>query len=166
MQSKGTKPLSDFYVISLRFSLALVVLMLASCAIKKKGEKSQASLEKPGDKLMSVIDSWVGTPYKYGGETRSGTDCSGFVKAVYSEVYGISLPRTSQAMLESAQGIDPDQLRPGDLVFFEISLKNYHVGIYTGDRKFAHASEKKGVIISSLDEPYYIRTFIKAGRFL
>jgi len=115
---------------------------------------------------MQVINSWIGTPYKFGGESRTGADCSGFVKAVYSEVYGIALPRTSEAMLEASQGINPDQLRPGDLVFFEISRKNFHVGIYTGGRRFAHASEKKGVIISSLDEPYYVRTFIKAGRIL
>lgn len=166
MQSQGTQISTRFYPINLAVYLGLTVLVLAACSIKKKGEKPELPPEKPGDKLMRVIDTWIGTPYKYGGESRSGADCSGFVKAVYSEVYGISLPRTTQAMLESARGINPDQLRPGDLVFFEISRKNFHVGIYTGDRKFAHASEKKGVIISSMDEPYYIRTFVKAGRFL
>ncbi len=141
-------------------------MLLTACHVKRKVSIEHPPTEKPEDRLMQVINSWLGTPYKYGGESRSGADCSGFVKAVYSEVYGVTLPRTSQAMLEESQGINSEQLRPGDLVFFEISHKNFHVGIYTGGRKFAHASEKKGVIISSLDEPYYVRTFIKAGRIL
>lgn len=146
--------------------LFFVIVLLEACHTSQKTQPGKPLADKEKERLMQVINSWIGTPYKYGGESRSGADCSGFVKAVYSEVYGVALPRTSQAMLEASQGIAPERLRPGDLVFFEISNKNYHVGIYTGARKFAHASEKKGVIISSLDEPYYLKTFIKAGRFL
>lgn len=143
-----------------------MAILLIGCHVKRKAITQKPAYVKPEDRLMQVIENWIGTPYSYGGETLNGTDCSGFVKAVYSEVYGIALPRTTKAMLEACRGINPDDMKPGDLVFFEISRNNFHVGIYTGDRRFAHASEKKGVIFSSLDEPYYVRTFIKAGRFL
>jgi cell wall-associated NlpC family hydrolase len=146
-------------------SIFIMAMLLTGCHAKRKAITQKPAYVHPEDRLMQVIESWIGTPYRYGGESRDGTDCSGFVKAVYSEVYGIALPRTTKAMLEACRGISPDQLKPGDLVFFEISRNNFHVGIYTGDRRFAHASEKKGVIVSSLDEPYYVRTFTKAGRF-
>ncbi len=166
MRSKISLHPTFFQLIGLFFQVCLISLIFESCHSTRPAETKGLHREKPNTRLIQEIEGWIGTPYKYGGESRRGADCSGFVKAVYLEVFGISLPRTSQAMLEGSTGINPDQLKPGDLVFFEISKKNYHVGIYVGERKFAHASEKKGVIYSSMDDPYYQKTFIKAGRFL
>lgn len=115
--------------------------------------------------LSAAIAPWLGVPYKFGGSTRSGVDCSGLVMNVIHEVRGITLRRSSIEMMKEIEPIDKTQLRPGDLVFFKIGGRTgYHVGIYTGKGKFAHASTSKGVIISNLEEPYYVRHYFASGR--
>lgn len=116
--------------------------------------------------LFQEVGSWLGTPYKYAACTKSGTDCSGFVQAVFQKVYNINLPRISRDMAAKSQKISKANLQHGDLVFFKTSSKPRinHVGIYLGDGKFAHSSTKKGVIISTLNEGYYLKTFVQGGR--
>ena len=116
--------------------------------------------------LLDEAYSWVGTPYAYGGHSRRGTDCSGFVMEVYRRALDFSLPRSTSEQSEACNSIDRDALRPGDLVFFRHIKhgKINHVGIYTGNGRFLHASSSKGVIESDLEEEYYARRFRHAAR--
>jgi cell wall-associated NlpC family hydrolase len=118
--------------------------------------------------LYDLISNWIGTPYRWGQSSRKGTDCSGFVSVIYKEIYGKKLERSSAAILKvnCRKVTNKKNLREGDLVFFytgKFSRTPSHVGIYLKDRKFAHASTTKGVTISSLDEPYYVKRWITGG---
>lgn len=121
-----------------------------------------------GKSLEKEARSWLGTPYRYGGETRKGTDCSGLVMSVYRDIAGIKLPRSSREMQAECQAIKTSQLRKGDLVFFTSSKRGRvtHVGLYLENGNFIHASSSRGVIISNLDEDYYARHFHSAGRVI
>lgn len=113
-----------------------------------------------------LINDWIGSPYKYGGCTKDGTDCSGMVYTFYKEVFGISLPRSSSELYEKAKKISIKEAKPGDLVFFAIKgSKVSHVGMYIRDNKFIHSSTSKGVIISSLDETYYREKLVGFGAY-
>ena len=116
--------------------------------------------------LLREIAGWLDTPHRFGGVTRQGVDCSGFVMEVFRVVYQVSLPRTSADMGRVGKKISRHQLREGDWVFFNTAggRKVTHVGIYLSNNRFAHASSSLGVIISSLDERFYQRTFSHAGR--
>jgi cell wall-associated NlpC family hydrolase len=116
-------------------------------------------------KIIESIDSWLGTPYKYGGMSKSGTDCSGFTKSVYKEACNIDLNRSAADQVKDVILIDKDKLHFGDLIFFKISgNKVSHVGIYINDSKFVHASTKNGVTISNLNDAYYKKYFYKGGK--
>ncbi|GAC1604458.1 MAG: hypothetical protein NVS3B25_33720 [Hymenobacter sp.] len=116
------------------------------------------------DLLRSVTD-WMGTPYRYGNNSRHGTDCSGFVTRVFREVYGITLQRSSRSMFTTTKHVAKSEMQTGDLVFFRRGRGPiYHVGIYLKDGKFAHSACNGGVMVSSLSQPYYHRNFYAAGR--
>jgi murein DD-endopeptidase / murein LD-carboxypeptidase len=116
-------------------------------------------------KLYTFIEDWYAVPYKYGGKSKAGIDCSGFVIRLYNEVYQNEICCSSQTLYNQVNTIDSDQLREGDLVFFKISSdKITHIGLYLMNQKFVHASSSKGVIISDLQEAYYKKYFYKAGR--
>lgn len=108
----------------------------------------------------------AGAPYRYGGHTPLGFDCSGLVFYAYNQA-GIAVPRTTDAQLRSARNVPLDELRPGDVLFFELSgSKVSHVGIYTGGGSFIHApSSGKKVSYSSLESEYWRYHLISAGRF-
>ncbi len=114
--------------------------------------------------LLRFIEDWYGTRYRYGGNTRAGIDCSGFTCTMASSVFGKTLPRTSREQYDKSQKIPVDYLQQGDLVFFNTSGGVSHVGIYLTNNKFVHASTSSGVVISDLNEDYYRRRFIGAGR--
>lgn len=116
--------------------------------------------------FIKYITEWIGVPYSYGGKSKTGTDCSGFVMNVFTDVYAKSTNRSAQGIYEQVTVIDTASLQEGDLVFFKINTtKVGHVGIYITDSYFIHASTSKGVIISSLSEKYYTKYFFAAGRF-
>ena len=125
-------------------------------------------LECSGDDnalLYETINSWLGVPYKYGGTDRNGIDCSAFVGTVFREVYGVTLHRTSNDMLQDVTLIGRSQLREGDLLFFTNSRgKVSHVGIYLKNNLFAHSSTSNGVSVSKLDSKYWSQHFYKGGR--
>jgi cell wall-associated NlpC family hydrolase len=107
----------------------------------------------------------MGIPYDDGGEDSSGMDCSGFIQSVYREAAGIGVPRTSQEQYETGEPVDDDDLRFGDLVFFNTTGRvPSHVGIYVGDGIFAHASVSMGVTVSFLSQEYYRERYVGARR--
>lgn len=115
-------------------------------------------------RLYSFIDEWYGTPYRYGGNTKKGIDCSAFTLFLFADVYGAKLPRTSRDQFTVCEKISRSNLEEGDLVFFKERTRITHVGIYLGYNKFAHASSSRGVMISDLDELYFSRRFAGGGR--
>lgn len=142
-----------------------LVLLMSSCG----SSKSVASydIDCKNKRLERVVESWIGTPYKYGGITKEGVDCSGFVSQVYKSVYRKKLERSAYDIFDKdCKKIKFKRLKEGDLVFFATSTSNKinHVGIYLYDDKFVHASSSKGVIVSSLTSEYYVRHFKTAAR--
>jgi len=116
--------------------------------------------------LESTVDKLVGIKYRYGGTTTKGFDCSGFTSYVFNKV-GIKLLRSSREQATMGIKVDRDDLRPGDLVFFNTFGKRIsHVGIYLGDGKFVHSSSKRGVRISSMSEKYYVKRYVTSRRVL
>ena len=121
---------------------------------------------KSPDEMITVTElaiAFIGIPYRYGGNTLRGIDCSAFVKKIYSMV-NVVIPRTTWEQLRIGRKVEKHELTHGDLVFFR-SEKGNHVGIYVGDDKFIHASSRsRKVKIDHLDESYFKRRFIKAVR--
>lgn len=118
-------------------------------------------------RLYTASAEWIGVPYRTGGNTKRGIDCSGLVLQLYKKVYNIGLPRTTDGQLDESAKVSQRNLREGDLVFFTSRAsgkKVAHVGIYLKNGKFVHASSSNGVIVSNLDESYYTRHWLRGGR--
>ena len=163
--------------------LFLLLLLTTSCGSRKrvalpadfKGPKELSRLYgvriTPDDNIFLYNEGakWLGTPHRMGGSTKRGVDCSGFVAIVFREVYGKQLSRSSADMLKyNCKKVGRSKLQEGDLVFFRTgggSKKTpNHVGIYLKNGKFIHTSTSNGVMVSSLSEPYYTRSWITGGR--
>ena len=115
--------------------------------------------------LYKFIESWWGTPYRMGGSTQKGVDCSAFTQTLMSVIYGLQIPRTAREQKAFSAVVDEDELREGDLVFFNTRGRGVsHVGIYLLDNQFVHASSSGGVMISNLNDNYWHKRFMNAGR--
>jgi len=114
--------------------------------------------------LVKVVKTFLGVPYKLGGSTLKGIDCSAFVRKIY-EIFNIELPRTTREQFSIGKKIGKEQLEEGDLVFFRRHGNSSHVGIYIGDNQFVHASSyNRQVKIDHLDAPYYSKRFLRGVR--
>ena len=146
--------------------------------VKEDNTKILASIEKELkksntiDQILNEASTYIGTPYRFGGMTRSGIDCSAFVLSVYGSVTGINLPRISSAQAQEGERVEREELKKGDLLFFQTRGRRIsHVGIVQditpeGEIKFIHASTSKGVTISSLNEKYWGARYRFAKRIL
>lgn len=167
---------------------ALLILLATSCGTQRTSGRllydpkevaqlsdklgiSLSNMDKNDDRYMPLyaeVSLWLGVPYRYGGLSRKGLDCSGFTYLIYQKVYKKKLPRsTADLSAMKMHQIPKRDLQPGDLVFFNTSKSHSrinHVGIYLKDGCFIHASTSRGVIVSHLDEVYYDRTWKKGGR--
>ena len=121
-------------------------------------------------RLISVAESFLGTPYRYAGLDRNGIDCSGLVYTSFREALNVLVPRTADTIYNWTEKIATNELQPGDLVFFVTTgQKVSHLGIYTGEGRFIHSASEgpqTGVMYSRLDESYWRRTYHGAGRAL
>lgn len=118
------------------------------------------------DRLYQQHQAWQGTPYRLGGQSRQGIDCSGFVQLTYHTHLGVALPRTTAQQARVGQPVPISHLATGDLVFFMIDGKTRHVGIYLEQNRFLHASKSSGVMISPLDAPYWQAAYWRSRRVL
>ena len=116
------------------------------------------------DKLIAFLENWYGTPYKYGGDKRTGVDCSAFTCLMMDTVYNVSLPRTSREQYAAGKRIAKSDLAQGDLVFFNTTGGISHVGVYLNNSKFIHASTSSGVMISDLEDAYFKKRYVGATR--
>jgi cell wall-associated NlpC family hydrolase len=119
------------------------------------------------DLLMMKIIELRDSPYKYGGNSKDGLDCSAFTRLVFQSTFDYNLPRSAREQYQVGLKINSrDSLQTGDLVFFNTSRRRFpgHVGIYLGENLFVHASRSLGVTISSLDEKYYTKRYVGSRR--
>lgn len=157
---------------------ALLLLCLSSCHTSAPRldyrALARASVQlgmdigpKDNHRLYLTAAEWIGTPYRSGGHTKRGTDCSGLTGEIYRKVYRMRLPRSTGEQLAACRKVARRGLKEGDLVFFhngKSRKKVTHVGIYLKDDKFVHASTSRGVIVSSLNENYWRRCWMRGGR--
>jgi cell wall-associated NlpC family hydrolase len=116
--------------------------------------------------LYKEYDKWCDTPYKYGGHTLKGTDCSYLVQKVYQDAFAIQLPRTSLEQAQIGYEVPKNSSKEGDLVFFKVDSKTRHSGIIIDKGRFLHASTTEGVKISQLNDPYWKSKFLQIRRVL
>lgn len=123
-------------------------------------------MNEKNSKLFKFYSQWKGVRYKYGGNSKNGIDCSAFIQRAYNISYNIKIPRTTKYQSKIGREVRKSQLKTGDLVFFKTGYNSRHVGIYTNNGNFMHASTKKGVIISSLENVYYKKHYWKSIRVI
>lgn len=176
--------MAERFIIFLAFVL-FFLFNVAACKSKKKiknreknppeeyseshkivAEKMNMSISQvKSNSLYKFISEWYGTPYSYSSCSKSGVDCSCFTNLLYQNVFKLNLPRSSKEIFETCNKIKKNDLHEGDLVFFNTNGKGVsHVGVYLKDGNFVHASTKKGVMISHLDEEYFKKTYCGACR--
>ena len=160
-----------------RWGLAacLVAILLTGCG-QKPAVRYQDRLHYPagpgieaGDsaqRLRAEVSRWHGTPHRMGGNSFKGVDCSGLVKRIYKDAFGIRMPRTARQQAARGFNVDRSELKPGDLVFFRPPGKKDHVGIYLGKGEFVHASATRGVTISRMELNYWRKYYWTARRVL
>lgn len=151
---------------ALHLSLNAIILttLLTACSSSPQQESQpvsatylapNASQLAIRESLIKVYDQWEGVPYRLGGSSLNGVDCSAFVQTAFQQAMGIQLPRTTLDQVKVGTEIAYSQATIGDLVFFKTAPNTRHVGVYIGGKQFMHASTSKGVVISRLDNPYW-----------
>ncbi|CAM1352364.1 MULTISPECIES: C40 family peptidase [Tenacibaculum] len=155
--------------------LISIITFIMYCFFKT--EKKQSGNKTPPlisltDKVISIANSYNGVPYKPGGTTSKGMDCSGLVQTSFKQI-NVLLPRSSSSMSNKGKKISTDKIKLGDLLFFNINRlkgKINHVGLVTNidnhNIYFIHSTTSKGVITNSLNDPYWKTAFVKAKRVL
>ena len=149
---------------------SLILLLSASLAfgVETKPASSLSAVGLTNQEFEHRLKKYVGIPYRKGGTTKKGLDCSGFVRLVYDQVFDIELPHNSSAQFKFSDlnKIDKNDMQPGDLIFFGNKKKKRinHVGVYLSENKFIHASSSDGIRVSGLNERYWKKRFVGTKR--
>lgn len=145
-----------------RFCLSLACLVIAACS--NSPSRPVASDGDIKNALYQQYSQWRGVPYRLGGSSKQGVDCSALVQLTYKNAFYLDMPRTTEEQAQAGMPVKDGQRRSGDLVFFKTGFWNKHVGIYLEDGKFMHASASSGVMISSLNDAYWQKHYWKTLR--
>lgn len=157
-------------------AISATALVLTACSTTSNTPQEQtASQNYKGslnDQIMAITSlsehqrEWKNTPYRLGGTSKKGIDCSGFMQLTFRDLFEINLPRTTSEQAKHGKQISKSSLRTGDSVFFNTGRgpNGKHVGVYVKNGQFLHASTKGGVIYSDLDSPYWSKAFWQARR--
>ncbi|QKS70510.1 C40 family peptidase [Paenalkalicoccus suaedae] len=145
-----------------RWLIAAVAFVFAFVPFFENNEVRASSI---ADQVISAGNAQLGTPYRYGGTTTSGFDCSGFTRYAFDQA-GISLPRTAAQQYEVGTPVSRSNLQRGDLVFFNTVGGISHNGIYIGNNQFIHSSSSQGVSIASLGNSYWAPRYVGAKRVI
>lgn len=132
----------------------------AKSAVKNAHIATSIKITQKIDQILAEAETYLGTPYRYGGTTRRGIDCSAFVLSVFGSAAGITLPRVAAAQSQEGERVEKSDLQRGDLLFFSQGSRISHVGIVEsvspeGEIKFIHAASSRGVMISTLNTDKY-----------
>ena len=153
--------------------LILSLTILAGCAGRYteppvEFRSEQGSFSSPQEKIVRAARNLIGVPYRFGGMTPSGFDCSGYVAYVYKQSIGRNLPRRTAEQIKFGKAISPAKVGPGDLLYFWIEEeKILHVGIYIGGDRFIHAPSSRGeVSIQRLHDRYWSERYRGARRVI
>lgn len=150
--------------------LVLLALLAVGCGRAPRpvwmpdGSVPPVGGDRVAARLRDAVDGWRRNPDAH--RPPGGLDCSGFVVAVYRDLFGLQLPRSSEEMAQCGRRVDRDDLEPGDLVFFQPGPQTRHVGFYVGKGEFGHVSERGGIRISRLAEKYWKACYWTARRVL
>lgn len=152
------------------FIFIMMVLVILGSSLTISGCRSaRPAIDRQNamvNRLMQQYDSWEGTPYRLGGITKSGVDCSAFIQQVMKAAFNVDLPRTTRQQINFGSGVNPRRMKTGDIVFFQTGRNTLHVGILLNDGNFMHAGTSTGVTIAHLGENYWRQRFIRARRVL
>jgi cell wall-associated NlpC family hydrolase len=150
-----------------RFTVLLCLAAFFCSPLSRAEEPISEDIKEKATPLLQAL-KMLGTPYKFGGSNPDkGVDCSGLVRHVYKQGANIELPRSAKAISQNGETVDKQNLKPGDLVFFNTLKRPFsHVGIYAGDGKFIHASSRreKQVTVSNMEDGYWAKRFNGARR--
>lgn len=156
--------------------LLVTALALSGCSTPPKQRTAvtkqsllfpkSAKQNKLHRQLSRHYEYWKRTPYKLGGTSRRGIDCSGFVQVTYREVFDKTIPRSTELQGKAGHSVSRKNLKLGDLVFFRTGRRQRHVGIFIGNNQFMHASTSRGVMLSKLNSPYWKKHYWKAKRII
>jgi cell wall-associated NlpC family hydrolase len=153
-----------------RLTLLCIGLLLTGCASGPADDATIVYATQPLGNIEQILrheaDRWMGTPYRFGGVSRKGIDCSGLVMQMYNKLFDIRLPRSTRKQARAGVAVSRGQWQPGDLVFFRPPRRARHVGIYLGGGEFVHTSSSRGVMISRMDDKYWYNAYWQARRIL
>lgn len=162
-------------VFALTITMLAMVASLSGCSAQPAVERPElvdrrpvhrtpVRVPSPGEKAAAIALQQVGVPYRYGGASTKGFDCSGLVQYSYGRA-GKVVPRTTSQLWSATSAVQRKDLRVGDLLFFNIEGKMAHVGMYIGRQEFVHApSSGRSVTVATLDSPFYATALIRGGR--
>ena len=161
------------------FLVLTALLLLSGCSSKKatptyKAKKTKKTLHSKNKQSGSWINialskeyaKWNGVPYKYGGTSLKGVDCSSLMQIIYRDAFSLKIPRTTKSQAKTGYQINKNSSREGDLVFFKTGWNTRHSGIILAKDKFIHSSTKYGVMVSSLNNPYWKSKYWQTRRVL
>lgn len=155
---------------SIKYNVAILTTVFSMTACSHTAPQNYPQTYQNDDQQIALrqnilqnFSKWRGVRYRHGGSSHKGIDCSAFVQTIYYAALKRRLPRTTREQKYLGNAVAVSQLKVGDLVFFR---RNHHVGIYIGNGEFIHASQKKGVTIASLNNPYFKKNYTQARHLL